>query len=56
MATPFPSWILDESGNQYFYYSVEENAYVYQTGEMIPLNEPFAGSSGSGAAQSYDIP
>jgi hypothetical protein len=40
MTTPFPGWVLDPARNQYYYYSAEENAYVYQTGEKIHLQTP----------------
>jgi hypothetical protein len=49
-------WIFDPTRNQYYYYNAEENAYIYQSGKKIHLNELSGGSGGSGAAQSYDIP
>jgi hypothetical protein len=35
---PFPGWNLDHNRNQYYYYSEEEGAYIYQSGEKIYIH------------------
>jgi hypothetical protein len=37
MATSFTGWILDQARNEYYYFSKEEQAYIYQSGEKIYL-------------------
>lgn len=37
MASPFSGWIMDPARNQYYFFSTEEQAYIYQTGERIYL-------------------
>jgi hypothetical protein len=31
----FPGWVFDQTRKQYYYYSAEEGAYIYQSGEKI---------------------
>ena len=33
----FPGWTLDPTRNQYYYFFLNENADIYQSGERIPL-------------------
>jgi hypothetical protein len=53
MAQPFPDWVLDPARNQYYYFSVEEQAYIYRSGEKIFLSS--AADAGT-AATPYVIP
>ncbi len=47
MSHPFPGWVLDPTRNQYYYISEAEDAYIYHSGERIPLN----GAERSSASQ-----
>jgi len=37
VTAPFPGWTFDHTRNQYYYFSAEEGAYIYHTGEKITL-------------------
>ena len=45
----FTGWIFDHTRNQYYYYSAEEGAYIYQSGEKVYIN---AGASSAASATS----
>jgi hypothetical protein len=45
MSESFPGWVLDPARNIYYYFSAELNAYIYQDGNRIPLNQEQAGDA-----------
>jgi hypothetical protein len=44
----FTGWILDELRNQYYYYDVEQGAYIYQSGERIFVDPPDTNAADQG--------
>jgi len=56
MAAPFPGWILDELRNQYYFYSEEEQAYIYQTGDKIYINATPADGVAAPCVVSFMLP
>jgi hypothetical protein len=56
MSSAFPGWVLDPARNQYYYYSTEENAYIFQNGERLFMNSTSQGSGPSAPLPSESGP
>jgi hypothetical protein len=40
-------WVLDPARNEYYYFSAAEQAYIYQSGNRIPLGPPAPPAKGT---------